>query len=181
MPAAVRLTRFLLCAFLLSACGTATTEDTPREGERVAEVNGELILTTDVQAWALENEVSRDEALDALISEALLVAEARRRGGRVDRSVTRRAAVQEILSEIEATAALGDVSDEAVRAEYDAASERVAAGDPNIVMPSFEESVDEIRTTLAGRERLAQLQALFQAPSVNEERITRLLVLPVID
>ena len=168
----------LLC---LIGCGTSTVEQS-REGERIAEVNGEIIVAEDVRAWARDHQVNAETALDALVREALLVAEARRRGLREDPSVVRRAAVQVILSEIEARYPPEDVSPEAVRVEYDTTSERVMANDPNAVMPSFEESVEEIRTSLVGRERLADLQSLLQTPPrLNEERVSTLLELPVID
>lgn len=168
-------------ALILTACGSAGVEETQRAGERVADVNGEPILTQDIEAWSLEHAVSRDEALDALIDEALLVSEARRRGQRPDRSVLRRAAVQEILSEIEDEVSPNDVTSDAIRREYDATREQMAESDPSVVVPPLEDSTDEIRALLAGRARFARLQTLLQAPTLNEERVSRLLALPVID
>lgn len=166
---------------MLAACGSSSDEQTQREGENVAVVNGEVILTQDVEAWAREHAVERQVALDALIDEALLVSEARRRGQRPDRSVVRRAAVQEILLEIEEAVLPADVTSDAVRSEYNSTRDRMTETNPNVVMPSFEESEDEIRTMLAGRARFVRLETLLQAPRLNEERVSSLLGLPAID
>ncbi len=167
---------------MLVACGGGgSAEVSQREGERVATVNDEVILVQDVEAWALEHSVSPEEALDALVDEALLVSEARRRGQRPDRSVVRRAAVQEILAEVEAENQPADISSSAVQREHQATVERLAESDPSVVVPPLEDSADDIRAMLVGRERLVELQSLMEVPSLNEERVTRLLALPAID
>lgn len=168
-------------ALALVACATSSPQEPTRAGERVATVNGEIILTQDVESWATEHAVDRDAALDALIDEALLVAEARRRGQRPERSVTRRAAVQEILSEIEAGLPASAVTVDAIRNEYESVQAQMAESDPERVLPSLEDSVDEIRAMLAGRARFARLEALLQAPTLNEERVSSLLALPALD
>lgn len=125
--------------------------------------------------------MDRDAALDALVDEALLVAEARRRGQRPERSVIRRAAVQEVLAEIEGELPSSLVTDDAVRAEYESVRQQMSESNPNVAMPSLEDSVEEIRTMLAGRARFARLEAMLEAPALNEERVSSLLALPAID
>ena len=167
---------------MLMACGNpAPEEESQREGERVAVVNGEVILARDVEAWGLENTVDQDAALEALIDEALLVSEARRRGTRSNRDVVRRAAVQEILMEIELAVPASDVTSEAIEREYETTTAQLAETNPDVVLPSLEGAADEIRMMLVGRARLARLERLLQAPELNEERVANLLALPAID
>lgn len=166
---------------MLAACGSSSTENALRQGEQVAEVNGEAILTQDVEAWALEHSVDRDTALDALIDEALLVSEARRRGQQPDRNVIRRAAVQEILAEIEDTFPTSGVTSEVIRAEYESVTSHMSETNPDVEIPSLEDSEDEIRAMLSGRARLERLESMIEAPDLNEERVPSLLALPALD
>ncbi|MFK8002237.1 MAG: hypothetical protein AB8H86_21760 [Polyangiales bacterium] len=168
-------------ALTLIACGGSVTSEPTRAGEQVARVDGEVILAIDVEAWAAEYGVGREAALGALIDEALLVAEARRRGHRPERSVTRRAAVQEILSDIEGELPSSEVTREAIRTEYESVSQQMSESNANVVMPSLEDSEDEIRTMLVGRARLALLEAMLEMPTLNEERVSSLLTLPALD
>ena len=129
-----------------------------------------------------EHSVARDEALEALIDEGLLVAEARRRGFTIDEALTRRAAARELLNEIESALPPSSVSLQAIRAEYDETVERMAESDPNVVVPPFDESISEIRTMLVGRSRFARLETLLSDfPTLNEERVSALLSLPAVD
>lgn len=166
---------------MLAACGSSRTDDAPRRGEQVAMVNGEAILTQDVEAWSLEHSVDRDTALDALIDEALLVSEARRRGQQPDRNVIRRAAVQEILAEIEEAFPSSGVTSEGIRAEYESVRSQMSETNPDVEMPSLEDSEDEIRAMLSGRARFERLELLIDAPNLNEERVPSLLALPALD
>ncbi len=148
--------------------GCGTTEEAAvhaPQAEGVARVGQQVITEGDIVAWAIAHRGTRQEALDALIEEALLFEEAERRGIASDPRLSRQLIVQALLEEIEQAHDPAEVTEEEIRAEYDATVARVAG--QGIEVPPLEESRDPIRTLLAGRRRaealVSQLRSLSEA------------------
>lgn len=112
----------IVCCLGVIACGQpeAPVQVDPRSGQVVARVDGETVTAGDVEALATAEGLSAQEALDTLEREALLVAEARRRGVVPDEDAQRRLAVRALLDRMAAESRPEDIPAEEVEVSFEA-------------------------------------------------------------
>ncbi|MEM6956589.1 MAG: hypothetical protein AAF645_12925 [Myxococcota bacterium] len=158
---------------LLAACGG----DGPVPNA-VARVGSHAVVAEDITERARERGLSREAALDSLVEDALLLAEAERRGIAFDERVVRQAAVQHLLDGVAERIPEDTISMEDVRTKYE---ETIATLADGVDAPPFADSVEPIRTLLAGEARMAALQGLIDglpSPTLYQANWETLLRLP---
>lgn len=156
---------------LLCACGGEPDVPLiPVSSDAVATVDGVGISRLRLIATMDEQGLSRDDALESLISEALLVAEARRRGLTYDHREQRRVMADALAQAVEDSVRPADIAAEDVRVSFEAGrthQERpesrqitlvsVVGADPATVNTAAEQIHERLR--VAPAETLTQARA----------------------